>query len=109
MVKTKLNKRAFEIIRNIELVCFIPYKFIKIYISFLKDNLKKKEKELFKYLNNNWFNHDCTYYNYWELFNTPSLKKAQSHFYSTNKIAEALLNKLALYIPNKKYQKLILL
>ena len=34
MVKTKLNKRAFEIIRNIELVCFIPYKFIKTYISF---------------------------------------------------------------------------
>ena len=26
MVKTKLNKRGFEIIRNIELVCFIPYK-----------------------------------------------------------------------------------
>ena len=35
-------------------------------------------------------------------FNTPSLKKAQSHFYSTNNIAEALHNKLALYIPNKK-------
>ena len=68
MVKTKLNKRAFEIIRNIELIYVIPYKFIKTYISFLKDNLKEeKEKELFKYLNNNWFNHDYTYYNYWEL------------------------------------------
>ena len=33
MVKTKLNKRAFEIIRNIELVCFIPNKFIKTYLN----------------------------------------------------------------------------
>ena len=29
MVKTKLNQRAFEIIRNIELICFISYRFIK--------------------------------------------------------------------------------
>jgi len=68
MVKTKLNKRAFKIIRNIELIYFIPYKFIKTYISFLKDNLKEeKEKELFRYLNNNWFNQDYRYYNYWNL------------------------------------------
>ena len=55
-----------------------------------------------EYLNNNWFNHDYTYYNYSEIFNTPSLKDIRTHFYSTNNIAEALHNKLALYIPTKK-------
>lgn len=101
--KSKLNKRGFEIIRNIELICFLPYKYIKTYIKFLKNNLiQDSETELFEYLNNNWFNHEYEYYNYSELFYTQSLKDIRIHFYSTNNIAEALHNKLALYIPNKK-------
>ena len=47
LYKTKLNKRSFEIIRNIELICFLPYKYIKTYIQFLKRNLiKESETEL---------------------------------------------------------------
>ena len=34
LVKTKLNKRNFEILRNIELICFIAPKYIKDYSNF---------------------------------------------------------------------------
>ena len=40
LVKTKLNKRNFEILRNIELICFIEQKYIKDYSTFLKLHLK---------------------------------------------------------------------
>ena len=44
LVKTKLNKRNFEILRNIELICFIAPKYIKDYSTFLKSNLKDDKK-----------------------------------------------------------------
>ena len=101
--KHRLNKREFKIIRNLELICFIPPKFIKTYIDFLKNKLILNiENEIFIYMRKNWFNHEYSYYNYWQLFHTNSLHLITSHFYSTNNIAESLHNKLALYIPNKK-------
>ena len=51
LLKTKLNKRNFEILRNIELICFIEPKYIKDYSTFLKLHLKEeKEIKLYKYL-----------------------------------------------------------
>ena len=38
------NKYSFEIIKNIELICFIPPSFIKSYIKFLKNNLDKENE-----------------------------------------------------------------
>ena len=46
LIKSKINKYNFEIIKNIELICFLQTKYIKSYIKFLKDKLiKEKEKE----------------------------------------------------------------
>ena len=57
LVKTKLNKRNFEILRNIELICFIAPKYIKDYSTFLKSNLKDdKEINLYNYLEKQWLN-----------------------------------------------------
>ena len=43
----------FELIKNIELVCFIPPNSIKAYIKFLKLKLNnEKEKLLFKFTKN---------------------------------------------------------
>ena len=47
LIKSKINKYNFEIIKNIELIFFLQTTYIKSYIIFLKDKLtKEKEKEL---------------------------------------------------------------
>ena len=54
--KTKLSKHNFELLKNIEIACFIPPSYIKSYITFIKSRfISEKEKKLFKYLENNWF------------------------------------------------------
>ena len=103
MIKTKLTKHAFEVLKNIEIVCFIPKTFIKSYIKFLENHLTSdKEKLLNDYIKNNWFNKTYSYYNYYELFLLQGNNEIISHFYFTNNIAESLHNKLNLYLPNKK-------
>ena len=55
--KKSLTKRAFEILKNIELICFINPIFLNTYNTFLESNLKEEnEKKLYKYLNKNWLN-----------------------------------------------------
>ena len=44
IIKKKLTKYGFEILKNIELICFLPNKQIKSYIKFLKTKLNG-EKE----------------------------------------------------------------
>ena len=55
LIKKKLTKRAFEILRNYEMICFTNPKYIDKYKNFLESKMEnEKEKNLFKYLNNNW-------------------------------------------------------
>ena len=54
------------------------------------------------YLNKNWLNKEFSLFNYYELFNNPSMKEAIDHFYATNNIEETLHNKINLYLPNKR-------
>ena len=103
IIKKNITKRAFEIIKNIEIICFIPPNLIKKYGDFLKDNLKEdKELKLYNYINKNWISKDFALFSYYELFNTPSMIAGAEHFFVTNNIAETLHHKMNLYLPNKK-------
>ena len=42
----KLNKSTLEILRNVELLCFIEPKNIKKFSEIIKNNLKDKEKKI---------------------------------------------------------------
>ena len=99
----KISKYSFEILKNIELICFIPSNYINSYAKFLKQHLKNdKEIKLYEYLNKNWISKTPSYFNYYELFNNDLLEEGIPHFYTTNNIAESLHSKLTLYLPNKK-------
>ena len=44
LIKNKITKYSFEILKNIELLCFISPGYIKTFSKFLKNKLKAKEK-----------------------------------------------------------------
>ena len=45
MIKNKLNKRGYEIIKNLEILCFIDKKNITKYFDFLKSHINKSIEE----------------------------------------------------------------
>ena len=50
IIKSRINKYSFTILKNIELICFIPISYIKTYQKFLKEKLNDdKEKKLYEY------------------------------------------------------------
>ena len=107
LVKKRLTKKAFAILRNIELICFLNPKIIPNYANFLKNNLKEeKEILLFNYLKKNWINKDYHIYNYYTLINnkTANIENIMNHFYITNNIAESFHAKINInyYIPKRK-------
>jgi len=103
LIKNKINKYSFEIIKNVEILCFLPKNSIESYSKFLKSNLKeKKEISFYNYLKKNWIDKEYEYYNYYELFNNSYLSEGIEHFYASNNIEESLHNKLNMYIPNKR-------
>ena len=62
IIKKSLIKYGYEILRNIEIICFIVPKLIKDYEIFLKKNLKtEKEKKLFNYIKNYWLKKNSSY------------------------------------------------
>ena len=68
MINTKLTKDSFEILRNIELICFINPKLLKKYDLFLKNKLiSEKEKKLYTYVKNTWLKKDHKLFNYYKL------------------------------------------
>ena len=76
IIQKKITKKSFELIKYIELICFIPPKYIDYYIKFLKSKLNDdKEKHLFEYLYKTWFSKNYNIYNYYELFENNNLKE----------------------------------
>ena len=101
MINTKLTKYSFEILRNIELICFINPKLLKKYDLFLKNKLiSEKEKKLYTYVKNTWLKKDHKLFNYYKLIEENDY--ILDHLYLTNNIAENLHRKLNYYIPKKK-------
>ena len=41
-----MTKKSFEILKNIELICFLLNAYIKTYINFLENNLKNENEQL---------------------------------------------------------------
>ena len=81
LIKNKINKYSFEIIKNVEILCFLPKNSIESYSKFLKSNLKeKKEISFYNYLKKNWIDKEYEYYNYYELFNNSYLSEGIEHF-----------------------------
>ena len=81
IIKSRMNKYSFSILKNIELICFIPISFLKSYQKFLTEKLKDDtEKKLYKYLAKNWFNKEPSYYSYYELFDNDNLNEVRPHF-----------------------------
>ena len=85
IIKSRMNKYSFSILKNIELICFIPISFLKTYQKFLKKKLKDDtEKKLYEYLAKDWFNKESSYYSYYELFDNDNLNEVRPHFFATN-------------------------
>ena len=103
IIKSRMNKYSFTLLKNIELICFMRISCLKTYQNFLREKLTDdKEKKLYEYLAKNWFNKEPSYYSYYELFDNENLNEVRPHFFSTNNIAEALHSKLSFYLPTKK-------
>ena len=103
MKKYKFSKRAFEILKNIELLCFINPKYITTYSKFLEENLNElKEKQLYQYLYKNWISKKPELDNYYDIFRINNPSNTMPFFFATNNIAESLHSKLKLYLPYKR-------
>ena len=69
IIKKKLNKNAYEILRNLEVLAFIDKKNIEIYFKFLKDQLIENDNDqlFFNYYENYWIKRNKNYFNYSDL------------------------------------------
>ena len=104
-MKTKLNKKNFEILRNIEMICFINPGLLEEYSKFLKKNLKHKEEvQLYIYLKKNWLDKNFKIFNYYKLIKDSNQdnSKILNHIFLTNNISESLHSKINYYIPRSK-------
>ena len=61
-----MNKKSYEILKNIEILSFIEQNKLKEYIDFIVDKLNKDKeyKPLATYLNSNWFNQNYDLFNF---------------------------------------------
>jgi len=106
LCKKKMNKKAIEIIKNIELLCFIELKNIKKFETIILDKLKNEDKlnSFIKYLKNYLFKLDPKIYNYTEIINyfkNNSSNQYLKFLYTTNNICETINSKLNHYLPKQ--------
>ena len=101
ITQRKINKKAFLILKNIQIISFIKKENLKKYIEFVTKKLKslKVDSKFISYMNKNWFNHNEVLFNYNNLFDLiePSSKDKEANldnFFFTNNIAEALHRKI---------------
>ena len=99
-----LNKKNYEILKNIEILSFIEKANLDEYIEFIIDKLKEKENynKFIKYLKKTWFiNYNL--FNYSDLLKYKINKDGDNlylkNFYVTNNIAESLHSKINKYLP----------
>ena len=102
-----MNKKSYEILKNIEILSFIEQNKLKEYIDFIVDKLNKDKeyKPLATYLNSNWFNQNYDLFNFSILknykINEDGENKYLEKFYVTNNISESLHAKINKYLPKK--------
>lgn len=106
ITKRKINKKAFLILKNIQIISFIKKENLKKYIEFITKKLMslKVDSKFISYMNKNWFTHNEVLFNYNNLFDLieQSGKDKEAildNFFFTNNIAEALHRKINYYLP----------
>ena len=99
-------KYSFAIIKNIELICFIPPNYIESYKKCIKNKLnEEKEIKLYNYLENNWFNKNSKIFNYYELFDK-NLIEIKQHFFQQIILKKPyILNLIYIYYQKKNYKQ----
>ena len=102
IIKKRLSKTIIELLRNIQMMCFINPLHLKQFSELLKKKLVgDEEQKFYKYIYNNWIKKDYKIYNYYNIFNNNN-KLLFSHIYLTNNIAESLHGKISKLIPKVK-------
>ena len=98
-----MNKESLEILKNIEIICFLNKDKVKDYQNYLLNKLKSFEniQGLNTLLTNFWFKKPIEMYNYSKLLcggdNSLILEnKYLDRFYFTNNVAESIHHKLNL-------------
>ena len=96
--KKKLNIKAYEILKNIELLCFIDLKNIPKYQKLILEKLEKDKTihDFLNYLKKYLFKLNPKVYNYTELikhFDNINSDKFIEKLYTTNNICESLNSK----------------
>ena len=115
LTKKNLNNKCYEIIKNIEILSFIPKNKIPEYIENILKDINKEEcfKKLTQYLQKNWFNKNYDLFNYSALIdyksNLDGENKLMKAFYVTNNVSESLHAKFNSYLPKNQLQHKILL
>ena len=103
LFKKRLTKKNIELLRNIQMICFINPVYLKQYSEFLKKNLKSDEEQKFyKYVHNNLISKDYKIFNYYLILKNKDNKYLLPHIYLTNNIAESLHGKISKLIPKNK-------
>lgn len=128
IIKKKLNKHAYEILRNLEVLAFIDKKNIEIYFKFLKDQLIENDNDqlFFNYYENYWIKKNKNYFNYSDLVtdilkikkkninengnkniekNLISELKGLEKLYFTNNLCETVHSHISNNLPNNKITK----
>ena len=104
LTSKKLNKKSYEILKNIEILSFINKDNLKEYIKFIYEEIGKdsKYKLLIPYLEKNWFSKNPDMYNYSTLLDYKKKSEKNKYLeklYLTNNISESLHSKINYYLP----------
>jgi hypothetical protein len=124
-----MNNRGYEILKNLEILCFIDENNIDTYFEFLKSQISNNdlEKELMKYFENTWMKKYKKLFNYGYLINNImkisklyinknrdkssenaliSNLKSLEKVYFTNNICESIHAKITKYVDNNDINKI---
>ena len=104
ILKKKLNKIAFTILNNIQIICFLNTNLFDNYLKFLEDKLTEpKERELIIYINNYWIKkRGINAFNYYNIINEMNRKYGLKYIFITNNIIESFHGKIVKYMPKGK-------
>ena len=106
LFKRKMNKISIEIMRNIQLLCFIKKNKIKELKDIIIDKLKEKNslKNFITYLKDYIFKLNENSFNYEDFINYKINEKndLMEKIYFTNNIVENLNSKIDFYLPKRK-------
>ena len=100
LTKKRLNKKCYEILKNIEILSFIDKNKLNGYIKFIYNKLEKdnEAKKLIPYLKKNWYDKNPDLYNYSSILkykrDNEGINKYLERLYITNNISESLHGKL---------------